>query len=160
MGMFSKGIILPISDAVTTVVGTPGGIATSFSLMFLVVGARLCSIPFAATLMGIVQGFLAIALGMTGSMGVLAPIGYIMPGIVIDICYFIIRKIKITSFKLVPVTNGLAAITAATFKNAVTYRISGAILILYLLVALTSGIVFGILGMVLLKILKPIIKFE
>lgn len=160
MGMFSKGIILPISDVVTTVVGTPGGIATSFSLMFLVIGARLCSVPFAATLMGVVQGFLAIALGMTGSMGALAPIGYILPGVVIDICYLIIKKLNITSFKLVPIINGLAAVTAAVFKNSVTYRISGSILALYLFVALTSGIAFGILGMILLKILKPVIKFE
>ena len=160
MGMFSKGIILPVSDMVTAAVGTPGGIATSFSLMFLAIGARLCSVPFAGTLMGVVQGFLAMSLGMTGSMGALAPIGYIIPGIVIDICYFIIKKINITSLKPVPATNGLAAVSAAVFKNSVSYRIGGPLLALYLLVALASGILFGVLGMMLLKILKPVIRFE
>ena len=159
LGMFSKGIILPVSNMVTTLVGTPGGIATSFSLMFVAMGAKLCDLPFAGTLMGVVQGFLAIFLGMTGSMGALAPIGYIAPGIVIDICYLIARKLKSTSLISVPVANALAGICAAVFKNAVSYRIGGPLLVLYLVVAAISGVVFGILGMLLLRILKPIIRF-
>lgn len=160
LGMFSKGIILPVSNVITSILHTPGGIATSFSLMFLVVGARLCDVPYAGTLMGAVQGFLAIFMGMTGGMGAFALVGYILPGVAIDICYFIIKKLNIKSLKLVPVTNSIAAIVAAAFNNIVTYRISGTVLLLYLLVACVSGLVFGILGTAVLRILKPVIKFE
>ena len=162
LGMFTKGIILPLSNMVTAMLGTPGGIATAFSLMFLAVGARLCSVPFAGTLMGLVQGFLAIFLGMTGSMGALAFVGYIIPGIIIDICYFLAKRVNIQNLMVivVPLSNGIASVSAAFFKNSVTYRIGGSLLVLYIFVALVSGIVFGILGVALLKILKPIIRFE
>lgn len=160
MGMMSNGMILPVSNIVTGIMRTPGGIETGFSLMFLTVGAWFVEIPYAATIMGIVQGLMAICLGMTGSMGLLVPIGYIIPGIAIDICYFILKKHNDGLLRSVSVVNGIAAVTAAVFKNAVTYRITGSIFVLYLCVAFSGGIIFGLLGMALIKALRPIIIFE
>lgn len=159
-GMFSKRLILPVANIITHALHIPGGIGTSFSLLFLAVGAWLCNVPYAGTLMGVVQGLLAMIMGMTGHMGILAPIGYILPGVMIDLCYFIIKKLKIRSLKFVPLTNGLASITAALFANIVSYRVSGIVLCLYIVVAFVSGVIFGVLAMSLLRILRPILKFE
>lgn len=63
----------------------PGGVGTSFSLMFLVVAAALIPIFGVATVMGAVQSVLALVFGMVGSMGALSAVGYVVPGLVIDI---------------------------------------------------------------------------
>ena len=85
LGLFAKKLISPAANFITEFLHIPGGIATSFSLMFLVIAAALMPFPLCATVMGVVQSLLALCFGMTGSMGALAPIGYILPGIVIDL---------------------------------------------------------------------------
>ena len=60
--------------------------------MFLVVAAELVPVFGCATLMSIIQSMTALSLGMVGSMGILSPIGYIVPGIVIDLIFLLSRK--------------------------------------------------------------------
>ena len=81
MGMIAKRLIAPAANLFTDALHIPGGIGTSFSLMFLVVGAVLTGQFGAATLMGAIQSGIALAMGATGSLGILAPIGYIVPGL-------------------------------------------------------------------------------
>ena len=85
LGLFSKRLIAPAANILTDFLRIPGGIGTSFSLMFLVVAAELVPIFGCATLMSVIQSMIALSLGMVGSMGILSPIGYIVPGIVIDL---------------------------------------------------------------------------
>ena len=69
LGLFSKRLIAPAANILTDFLRIPGGIGTSFSLMFLVVAAELVPIFGCATLMSIIQSMIALSLGMVGSMG-------------------------------------------------------------------------------------------
>ncbi len=156
LGLFSKKLIAPAANVVTDFLHIPGGIATSFSLMFVVVGAFLCEFFGAATLMSVVQAFLALALGKTGSMGLLAPIGYIVPGVMIDLCFGVLPKFRLHELEQMVITNALAGVSAAFTANILVFRLSGVPLYLYLALAFTSGSITGMLGYVVVKRLKKI----
>ena len=85
IGFVSKRVIAPFANVFTDFLRVPGGIGTAFSLMFIVIGTYLIQRKGSATVMSLVQCILAMSLGMTGAMGMLSVIGYIMPGIIIDI---------------------------------------------------------------------------
>lgn len=157
LGLFSKKLIAPMTNVITDFLHIPGGIATSFSLMFVVVGASLCEVFGTATLMSVVQAFLALALGKTGSMGLLAPIGYIVPGCFIDLCFFILSKFKLHELEQFVITNALAGISAAFTANLLVFHLRGVSLCLYLALAFTSGAIMGTLGHVIVKRVKKVI---
>lgn len=160
LGLFSKKLVAPVANIITEFLHIPGGISTSFSIMFIVVGAALCDETGCATLMCVVQSGLALALGKSGSMGLLAPIGYIMPGIVIDISFFVLNKLHVSREEKMAITNGLAGMTAAITANLIVFRLSGPPLWLYLSVALFCGGICGLLASSLVKRLLPQIRFE
>ena len=63
LGLFSKRLISPAANILTDFLRIPGGIGTSFSLMFLVVAAELVPVFGCATLMSLVQSLIALSLG-------------------------------------------------------------------------------------------------
>ena len=75
MGIVLKKLLGPGANVFTDLLRIPGGIGTSFSLMFILVGAVLCDVPFGVTLMCVIQSLVALCLGSVGSMGLLAPLG-------------------------------------------------------------------------------------
>ncbi len=110
--------------------------------------------------MSIVQSVLAVCFGMTGSMGVLAPIGYILPGLAIDIVFFISRRFaKDMSFGIMPASI-LSSVTACLAANFIVFRLTGIVLLLYAFVAATTGSVCGLLAVELVKRLRPVILSE
>ncbi|MBQ6867185.1 MAG: hypothetical protein IJO16_00740, partial [Clostridia bacterium] len=110
------------------------------------------------SLMGLVQGALALAMGRVGSMGALMPIGYFVPGVVTDIARIIFGRIKMTDTERIAMTNMLASVSAALTANALVFGLWGVVLVLYLAVAGVSGLAFGLLGAELTKRLKKVIK--
>ncbi|MBQ9420693.1 MAG: hypothetical protein IJU30_02915 [Lachnospiraceae bacterium] len=160
LGLFSKRLIAPAANIITDFLRIPGGIGTSFSLMFLIVAAALVPQFGCAALMGAVQSVLAFALGMTGSMGALSPIGYIVPGIVIDCIFFISRKMKLHNAATMVAANMLSAAAAGFTANLIVFGLRGPVLALYLSVALLSGALCGCLGYTLAKRLKPVLCRE
>lgn len=158
LGMISKQLISPISNIVTDFLHIPGGISTSFSLMFLVVAATLTPKFGSGVLMGTAQSMIALAMGRTGSMGVLSPIGYIVPGLVIDCVMYLARKIKIGDKMSALIANMLASAAASLTANLIVFRLNGVVLLLYLSVACTSGAICGVLGGSLIGRLKSIIQ--
>ena len=160
LGLFAKRIIAPIANVITDSLHIPGGIGTSFSLMFLVIAAMLVEQFGCATIMGAVQSGLALGLGMTGSMGALAPIGYIMPGIAIDVIVYLTRNGKLQPTERMVLANSLAAVCASISANFIVFHLRGAVLLLYVCVAATSGAVCGVMGERLLGRLKPVIGKE
>lgn len=156
LGLITKRLIAPAANIITDILRIPGGIGTSFSLMFLVIAAVLIHVKGCATLMGLVQSMIALSLGMVGSMGVLSPIGYIIPGIVIDLVLTVSKKINIDMLPEMTVANMLGTAAAALTANAIVFHLSGVTLALYIVVALASGAVCGPLGYSLVNRLMPI----
>jgi len=160
LGLFTKRLIAPVANILTDSLHIPGGIGTSFSLMFLVIAAVLLPRFGCATLMGAVQSAIALSLGMVGSMGILSPIGYIVPSFVIDCMIYISRRCGLNDELTTLSANMLAAASASLTANLLVFHLSGVVLLLYVSVALTSGAICGMLGGSLALRLRPIICTE
>ena len=169
LGLFTKKLINPLANVVTEALHIPGGISTGFSIMFLVVatefvrGGMQCSRrktdgkasgndgsrnpwKHCGVLMGTVQGGLALCLGRVGSMGLFAPIGYIMPGLAIDLIYGIGDRFALDRTERMVFANALAAVMASVTANVIVFHLWGPVLLVYLCVSATSGTMFGFLG--------------
>lgn len=160
LGLFTKRLISPAANILTDSLHIPGGVSTSFSLMFLVLAAVLMPSFGCGTLMGLAQSMLAVSMGMVGSMGFLSPIGYIVPGFVIDCAIYAARKNKLRDEMAMLVANMLAAAAACLMANLIVFHLKDVVLLLYLSVSLTSGAVCGVLGGNLAARLRPVIWAE
>ena len=144
LGLFSKRLIAPAANAVTDLLHIPGGIGTSFSLMFLVIAAMLVDRFGCAAIMGAVQSVIALSMGMVGSMGILSPVGYIVPGLVIDLVIQSTRRTMLPPTTRAMLANSTAACCAALTADLIVFRLQGTALLLYLCVAIATGAVCGI----------------
>lgn len=157
LGLFAKRMVNPFANLITDTLHIPGGVGTSFSLMFLVVAAALTSCPFCGRVMGAVQSALTLGMGMVGSMGALSPIGYIVPGLVIDLVFAITKNTRMSRSERIVLANAAASPCAALAANLIVFHLSGIVLLLYLSVAATSGAFCGLLGAKLAARLAPVI---
>lgn len=157
-GMIAKKLISPAANVITEYIHIPGGIATSFSLMFLVIAAAIIRVPGCATIMAVVQSLLAFAFGMTGSMGALAPIGYILPGIAIDICLTLSYRIRPRPASGVVISSIAASLCACLTANIIVFHLWGIVLLVYCMVSATSGAVCSLIAVNLVERLVRIIN--
>ena len=146
LGMISKKILNPFANVITEALHIPGGISTGFSIMFLVIGTELVRQAYCGTKMGTVQGFLALALGRVGSMGALSPLGYILPGLAIDLIYRLPVCRRASRTTRMMLANSLAAVTASITANLIVFHLPGTVLWLYLCVSMLCGSLYGILA--------------
>lgn len=160
LGLFAKRMINPFANLITDALHIPGGIGTGFSLMFLTVAAALAHGRFCGAVMGTVQSALALGLGMVGSMGALSPIGYIVPGLVIDLVFAVTEHLPLSREERVVLANTLASPSAALAANCIVFHLGGVVLLLYLSVAAASGACCGLLGAKLSSRLAPIVKVQ
>lgn len=156
-GLFAKQLVSPFANIVTDALHIPGGVGTAFSLMFVTIAAAMVPRFGCATAMSAVQSLLAIALGRVGSMGILSPIGYIAPGIAIDLLLRLTKKLPLTD-RLV-IANAVASTCAALTANLIVFRLWGAPLMLYLCVATTSGALCGLLGARIVPLVSRAVSF-
>lgn len=145
-GIFAKKLISPAANILTDSLHIPGGIGTSFSLMFIVIAAVFIPRFGSATLMGAVQSGIALCMGTVGSMGALAPVGYIVPGLAIDCVLFFTRRLKLERGLGMLIANALAALCACLAANVIVFNLHGVVLLLYSSVALLSGSICGLLA--------------
>ena len=156
LGLFVKKLVNPLANVVTEALHIPGGISTGLSIMFLVVAAEVVRMKRSGTMMGAVQGFLALALGRIGSMGILAPLGYLVPGMTIDFVYSLQKYLKLSRTERMVLANALAAMMASVTANVLVFHLRGPVLWLYLCVSLTSGSIYGYLGSIIAVRLYPV----
>lgn len=160
LGLFTKRLIAPAANILTDSLHIPGGIGTSFSLLFLVVAAALLPKFGSGVIMGGVQSVIALSLGMVGSMGVLSPVGYIVPGLVIDCVLWLCRRLRVGDAVALMLANMLAALAAGLTANAIVFHLGAIPLALYAAVALTSGAVCGLLAGRLYRRVSPMLCKE
>ena len=144
LGLFAKRLIAPAANLITDALRIPGGIGTSFSLMFLVIGSCVFPRFGSGALMGLVQSTLAVLFGTTGSMGILAPVGYVIPGLVVDIVLWAGRKTRLQKLTSCCLANMLASAAAALTANIIVFRLQGIVLALYAAVSLFTGAISGL----------------
>jgi hypothetical protein len=167
LGIFSKKLINPFANIITETLHIPGGISTGFSIMFLVIATEIvrdrCDLKkdpmfrWSGTLMATVQGFVSLALGRVGSMGILMPLAFIASGVAIDVVYALQKCIKCNSLERMVFANALAAVMASVVANLIVFHLWGPVLWLYLGVSAVSGSIFGSIGAVVAKRLNKMI---
>ncbi len=156
LGLCAKKIVSPVTNVLTDFFRIPGGsAAVGFSLAFLVIGRELVPVMGAGTAMGFVQALLAIALGFSGYQGPLALVTYTLPGLVIDLTAWGMKKRGLLYFILVSV---LACQASALMSNLLVFHLSGVALLLWQLVAACSGVVGGACAHILYGRMAKIIK--
>lgn len=153
LGIICKRLISPFANVLTDAIHVPGGIGTSFSLMFLVVGAAVTNSFGAGLLMGALQSGIALATGMTGNLGLLSPIGYMIPGIAIDLVFLCLRNRDIETRIMAACI--IAPLTASLTANALIFHLKGVVLLLYAGVACSTGALCGLIAIPLTSRLRP-----
>lgn len=159
MGLFCKRLIGPAANIITGWLHVPGGISSSFSLMFLAIAGVLAPHPGCCTMMAAAQSMLALVFGMVGSMGLLSPIGYIIPGIAMDVVFWCSAKLKWNAADALTGANAFGAVIAAFTANLIVFHLRGLLLLCYICVAAVSGMTFGLLGCTLAKRLQLAVRF-
>lgn len=157
LGIFAKKLIVPAANILTDSLHIPGGIGTSFSIMFLVIAAAFIPRFGAGTLMGAVQSGIALCMGTVGSMGALAPIGYILPGFAIDCVMLLGRHFGAAKGESMVIANAAASVTACLVANVIVFRLQGIVLCLYVCVSLLSGTLCGTVASAAAKKLEPVL---
>ncbi len=156
LGIVAKKMISPAANLLTDALHIPGGIGTSFSLMFLVVGAVLTGQFGSGTLMGVIQSGIALALGSTGSLGILSPIGYVVPGLTIDLVLWAFRQRSISAGVMAACIAGPLA--ASLTANFLVFHLHSVPLLLYLCVACSTGAICGLVAIPLVERLYPLMN--
>lgn len=157
LGLVTKKLVNPFANVITEVLHIPGGISTGFSIMFIVIAVEIVNLRYAGTLMGTVQGFLAVAMGRVGSMGIFMPLGYIIPGIAIDLVYYLLKHRKGAQMERMVFANALAAVMASVTANLLVFHLHGPVLWLYVCVSATSGSLYGFLGSYVVTRLQAVV---
>lgn len=155
IGFVSKRLISPLANVLTDFLRVPGGIGTAFSLMFLVIGACLIHRKGSAAIMGLIQCITALSFGMSGAMGLMSPVGYIVPGMVIDFVLYTCFKAGSDPLITMICANALGAVSASLTANFIVFRLHGPVLALYVLISVISGGICGMLAHILVKRLRP-----
>lgn len=151
LGLFSKRIVSPVTNLLTDFFRIPGGsTAVGFSLAFLLIGRETISVPFAGTLMGLAQAGLALALGMSGYHGALALITYTLPGLVLDLA----SRLPLEGLAGRVLACALACLSSAALSNELVFHLRGLSLVLWLMLAVLSGVAGGWLAHLVLKRLE------
>ncbi len=142
-GVAIKRLINPFANLVTDALHVPGGISTAFSLMFLIVASIVTKRKWCATVMGSMQALTALAIGMVGSMGLLMPLAYIIPGIAVDLVMLIPEKGLLTAGFKAFLAGILSSVSAALFADLVVFHLPIKPLMVYILLATVSGAICG-----------------
>ena len=141
LGLFSKRIISPLTNTLTDFFRIPGGsAAVGLSMAFLIVGKQMTGAACAGTLMGFVQSLLAIALGMSGYQGIMAVFSYMLPGVIIDLLAWKMRRQDLFFCFSASI---LSCMTSAVVSSLLVFHLRGASLMLWLLLAGVSGMIGG-----------------
>lgn len=160
LGIVVKKLIGPYLNIVTDAMKIPGGFTAGISLMFIVAAALFVPKFGCGTLMCAIQSGIALALGSVGSMGALAPIGYIVPGLVIDCTLWLCRRLSVRTQLAAVLANIMASVAACLTANLIVFRLHGIPLALYAAVSAFSGSVCGVMASGIVEMLSPVLGKE
>ena len=154
LGMFIKPIISPVFNLLTDFIRIPGGSVTAgFSMLFLVFAAAVTQKFGTATLMGVVQAFIALNMGISSIVGLLVFITYSLPGLAIDTVLCTPLFTKLTQKDRMALAGAMGVLTGAGFTNMLYYNLSVVPFLLFYLFGILSG---GLGGWFAYKIMERI----
>ncbi len=150
-GLLVKKMINPFANMITDALHVPGGISTAFSLMFLVIASGITVRKWNASIMGSMQALAALSIGMVGSMGILMPLAYLIPGVVVDLVMLIPEKKIFSVGTKAFLANIISSVSAALFADIIVFHLPIKPLTVYLLLAAVSGAICGFMAGVVIE---------
>ena len=158
IGIAVKPLAATVAHLLTGPLMIPGGsFAGGLYMMFIVLGAALVGKTGSATLIALVQALLVIVTGIYGSHGVASLFTYVLPGVLVDVLWLIMRHngccMLCCFFGSI-----IANVTGAFLVDAVFMRLPVIPLLLSLFVAAISGGVGGVIAWKLATPLKKVLK--
>ncbi|MBR5873893.1 MAG: ECF transporter S component [Oscillospiraceae bacterium] len=143
-GMFIKPVVAPVFNLLTDFIRIPGGsVSAGFSILFLVLGAAVTEKFGTATLMGIVQAFIALNTGFSSVVGLLVFITYSLPGLAIDTVLCTKLFSKIPTKDRMAIAGGMGVLAGALFTNILYYRLALVPFLLFYIFGILSGALGG-----------------
>ena len=139
-GMFIKPVISPVFNLLTDFIRIPGGSVTAgFSMLFLVFASGLTKKFGTASLMGIIQAFIALNTGISSIVGFLVFVTYTLPGIAIDVVLCTPLFTKLPQTQRMELAGAMGVLTGAAFTNMLYYNLSVVPFLLFYLFGILSG---------------------
>lgn len=156
LGIAVKPLVVSLAHLITGPLFIPGGaLAGGFYMMWLVLGAALLNRSGAATLIGLVQSVMVLAVGVFGSHGIFSLVTYTVPGLAVDGVLLITRlepREKLTMFLC-----GIAAnLAGVLLSNVIFFRLPLIPLILSLCMGALSGALGGLLAFLVARRLEKL----
>jgi len=139
LGVGVKPVVSTLAHVLTGPLFIPGGaMAGGIYMLFLVLAASLTGARGAGTLCGLCQGLLVLAAGVAGSHGALSLITYTLPGIAVDLMFFLFAR-KEPNLPACCFAGLLANIAGTVSVNFVFFSLPWIPLLLSLCAAALSG---------------------
>lgn len=157
LGLVCKRFIAPLTNILTDFIRLPGGSATSaFSILFIVIAVSVTDWKVAGTVLCLIQAMVALGVGMSGNQGLFALVTFTVPGMIIDILRLLMKD-RDSVYTIVSCM--LANIGSAIASNYIVFGFKGSMLVLWILVAASIGIIAGMIGNVIIKRMNHIPDF-
>ncbi len=146
IGIAIKVVIVPLAHIITGPLFIPGGVlAGGFYMMFLVMGMALVKKRGAAFAVSLIQAVLVTISGTLGSHGAASIITYTVPGLVVELWFFISRHKGCCTFCCF--VGGMLANMAGSFTvNLAIFNLPFVPLMLSLSVSALSGGLGGLVA--------------
>lgn len=146
LGIATKPLIVPLAHMITGPLFIPGGsLAGGFYMFWLVLAAGLVQKRGSATLTALVQALIVLLTGSFGSHGIISLLTYALPGLMMDLVFFSLRR-KWTTMTDFFIAGVVANLAGTLMSNLVFFRLPLIPLLLSFSLAVFSGGIGGILA--------------
>ena len=154
LGIAVKPYIKAVVSIVSGPLFIPGGtLAGGFYLIWMLIGTGLVKKTGTATLIALTQGIMIMITGIYGSHGVMSVVTYTLPGLVVDVLLFIMRK-KGDGILDCFLGGMLANLTGTFLSNLLFFHLPLIPLILTLSTSMLSGGLGGLLAHKIIKLIQ------
>lgn len=157
LGIAVKPVVVPLAHIITGPLYVPGGVvAGGFYMLWLVLGYGLVNKVGTATLIGLVQALLIMAVGFFGNQGAVSLITYVVPGLGVDVLYTLLRGGPKTPWNAF--LGGVVANVSGTYLvSAILFSLPIVPLLLSLCAASLSG---GLGGLIAYRLVLELDKLD
>lgn len=146
LGIAIKVIVVPLAQIITGPLLIPGGVvAGGFYMLFLLLAESITGKRGAALLVALVQAIIVTVTGSMGSHGAVSLLTYTLPGLAVDVLYFVIRH-KACCATCCFVGGVVANIVGSFAVNIAIFNLSTVPMLLSLCVAALSGGLGGLVA--------------
>lgn len=156
LGIAVKAVIQPLAQVITGPLFIPGGtVAGGIYMLFIVLGYAIVRKRFTALLICIVQAIIVMATGTFGSQGIMSIVIYALPGIGVEVLFFLTRLGRTSEKPLSSIecfAGGIVAnIMGSVMVNFTYFNLPPVPLLLVICASALSGGLGGVLAYALSK---------